>query len=248
VHPWIDEGLPEFARMLWVERTAGHDALISALQEPYRRLQQAERAPASRAPSIGSSSSSSSSSLDDSDRSAREGLIETTSETLYRTKAAAVWWMLRGIVGDQALQESLRVYRSDGRADHNRETLERTVEKSSHKDLRWFFDDWVYHDRGLPRLSIATVAPSQLKGRTGVADGWLIAVEVRNDGDAVADVPVTIRSAASTQQERLRVPPRSSASTRIVFAGTPEEVIVNDGSVPESGPAVHTRTLRLAER
>jgi AsmA protein len=36
---------------------------------------------------------------------------------------------------------------------------------------------------------------------------------------------------------------RSSASTRIVFEGTPDEVIVNDGSVPEIGASTHTKRL-----
>ena len=155
--------------------------------------------------------------------------------------------MLRGIVGDQALQQTLQAYRSDAHADREPQGLQRTLEKFSHKDLQWFFDDWVYHDNGLPRLSIATVAPSELKGRTGVPDGWLIAIEVRNEGDAVADVPVTVRSSASSQTERLRIPPHSSASTRIVFAGTPDEVIVNDGTVPEYGAETHTRELKLGK-
>ena len=241
-HPWIEEGLAEFSRLLWVERVDGHDAALSALQEGYRNLAKAEQAPHSD-PSP--SSVSSSSNPEDMER--RESLIDTTNEVFYRTKAAAVWWMLRGIVGDSALEQSLHVYRSDRRGDRDPDALERTVEKFSHKDLRWFFDDWVYHDRGLPHLSITAITPSELKGRTGVPDGWLIAVEVRNDGDAVADVPITVRSAASTQHERLRIPARSSASTRIVFAGVPEEVIVNDGSVPESGPTVHTRKLTVTK-
>jgi len=57
-----------------------------------------------------------------------------------------------------------------------------------------------------------------------------------------------VLSAASTQVERLRIPGHTSASTRIVFPGTPEEVIVNDGSVPESGPTTHTRKLALAAK
>lgn len=250
-HPWIDEGLAEFSRLLWLERTAGNEAALAAVQEPYRSLARAEAAsPSDTAgtPASTTSSSSSSSNVDGDPNSGRESLVDATGEVFYRTKAAAIWWMLRGIVGDQALQQALQAYRSDPRADNDPEGIERTLEKFSHKDLRWFFNDWVYHDRGLPHLSIASVAPSELKGRTGVPDGWLIAVEVRNDGDAVADVPVTVRSAASTQVQRLRIPGHSSASTRVVFPGTPEEVIVNDGGVPESGPTVHTRKLTLAAK
>lgn len=247
-HPWIGEGLAEFSRLLWLERTRGREAATAALQEGYRNLARAEVAPAPQTAETTSMSSSSSSAPDEASSPARESLLDATDEVFYRTKAAAVWWMLRGTLGDQPLQQALQAYCSDTRADGDPEAMEHFLERFSRKDLRWFFNDWVYHDRGLPHLSIANVAPGELKGRTGIPDGWLIAIEVRNDGDAVADVPVTLRSASSTQTERLRIPARSTASTRIVFAGTPSEVIVNDGSVPESGPTTHTRQLTLASR
>jgi hypothetical protein len=44
---------------------------------------------------------------------------------------------------------------------------------------------------------------------------------------------------------KMRIPGRSSASTRIVFAGTPEQVDANDGGVPETQTSVHTRQLVL---
>src|SRR5207237_6348560 len=94
--------------------------------------------------------------------------------------------------------------------------------------------------------TIANVTPSQLESHNGLPAGWLVAVDVRNEGYAVADVPVTVRSADATQIQRLRIPGRSSASTRIVFAGTPGQVQVNDGSVPETRTAVHTRQLAAA--
>jgi len=247
-HPWIDEGLAEFSRLLWLERTQGREAALAVLEEASRNLMRAEpaAAPASVSGVPEQSSSSSSPNEGEGLEASRPGLNEPTSEVFYRTKAAAVWWMLRGIVGDQALQQALQAYRSDVRADRDPQGFERTLEKTSHKDLRWFFDDWVDHDRGLPRLSIANVVPSELKGRTGVPGGWLIAIEVRNEGDAVAEVPVTVRSSASTQTTRLRVAGHSSATTRVVFPGTPDEVLVNNGSVPESGSSTHTRQLKLS--
>ena len=57
-----------------------------------------------------------------------------------------------------------------------------------------------------------------------------------------------IRSHLSTGEERLRIPGRSSASTRIVFAGTPQQVQVNDGSVPETETGIHTRELVLPKK
>ena len=241
--PWIDEGLAEFSRLLWLERTRGRDAALAALMEPYPALARAETS----GPTSGGTDALAASSSSSSDVQAGTGqtLVSATSEVFYRTKAAAVWWMLRAMLGDQAMQQALQAYRSDARANRDAQGLERILEKFSHKDLQQFFDDWVYYDRGLPRLSIVSVAPGELKGRTGMPDGWLVAVEVRNDGGAVAEVPVTVRSAIASQTQRLRVGAHSTAVTRIVFAGTPDEVLVNDGSVPDSGPPTHTRQLKL---
>ena len=226
--PWIDEGLAQFLSVLWTERTAGRAAALAELQDAARSLALAE-------PELPDSTLS----------PAGTSLATATTDVFYRTKAAAVWWMLRSIVGDDALKQALQTYRLDPRLDLDPIGLQRTLENSSHKDLRWFFDDWVYRDRGLPDLSIVSVTPSQLTSRTGLPAGWLVAVEVRNDGFAAAEVPVTVRSTSASETQRLRIPGRSSASTRIVFAGTPAEVQVNDGGVPETQSTIHTRQLLL---
>jgi hypothetical protein len=227
-HPWIDEGLAQFLSILWTERTSGRAAALAELQDAARPLALIEpELPDSTLSPAGSS------------------LVSATGDIFYRTKAAAVWWMLRSIVGDDALKQALQTYLLDPTLDRDPIGLQRALEKSSHKDLRWFFDDWVYRDRGLPDLSIVSVTPSQLTSRAGLPAGWLIAVEVRNDGYAAAEVPVTVRSSTASETQRLRIPGRSSASTRIVFAGTPAEVEVNDGGVPETQTTLHTRQLLL---
>jgi hypothetical protein len=261
-HPWIDEGLAEFMALVWTERTHGRAAALDALQDAAPALALAEpEVPISAEdrPALppGASSSSPASSTDDTPQSnslptptpsvsvAGVSLAAATGDIFYRTKAAAVWWMLRAIVGDEALKHALQAYRSDARLDLDPEGLERAVEKSSGKVLRWFFNDWVYRDRGLPDLTIAAVTPSQLESRAGLPAGWLVAVDVRNDGYAAAEVPVTVRSGNAAQTQRLRIPGRSSASTRIVFAGRPDQVQVNDGGVPETRTSIHTRDLVL---
>ena len=257
-HPWIDEGLAQFLSLLWTERTTGRDAALAELQEAARTLALAEPENPDADPSSSSSPSSDlqpSSSSTPSDptavhtpflRPAGESLAAATGDVFYRTKAAAVWWMLRSIVGDNALKQALQAYRQDAKLDRDPAAgFEHTLEKTSHKDLRWFFNDWVYLDRGLPDLSIENVTPSQIDTRSGAPAGWLVAVVVHNDGYAEAEVPVTVRSGTASQTTRLRIPGRSSVSTRIVFAGTPTEVDVNDGGVPETQASVHTRQLIL---
>ncbi len=154
--------------------------------------------------------------------------------------------MLRGIVGDTVLKQALQAYRSDPKLDRDPEGFQHTLERFTHKDVRWLFNDWVYHDRGLPDLTIVNVTPSQLESRAGLPAGWLIAIEVHNDGYAEAEVPITVRSGTeSSETQKLRIPGRSSASTRIVCANAPDQVEVNDGTVPETQTSIHTRQLVL---
>jgi hypothetical protein len=226
-HVWLDEGVPQFVSLLWVAESQGREAALAQLQEQVNTLSLAEPAisQAADAGAVGQS------------------LIEARDEVYYRTKAAAVLWMLRDIVGDDALKNALQTYRRDGKGDADPKQFQRVLEKAAKKDLNWFFDDWVYRDRGLADLSIVSVTPRALPSKGDKEASWLIAVEVRNEGAAEVEVPVTVRSGTLTTTEKLRIPGHSSASTRIVFEGEPDEVLVNDGSVPEIASSRHTKEV-----
>jgi Peptidase family M1 domain len=225
-HVWLDEGVAQFMSLLWVEQGQGREVAVQHLQQEAKTLALAEPAPALHA----------------SADAEGQSLIAASDEIYYRTKAAAVLWMLRSLAGDEALKHTLQAYRND-KLDGDPKEFQRVLERTAKKDLGWFFDDWVYRDKGLPDLSIASVTPRALDKIGDKGAGWLVAVEVRNDGDATAEIPVTVRSGTLTATQRLQVPGRSSASTRIVFEGTPDEVLVNDGSVPEVGTSIHTKQL-----
>lgn len=231
-HVWLDEGLAQFLSLLWIEQSEGRDAAIQQLKHQANTLALAEPA------------------VSQANERQQEGqsLILARDEVYYRTKAAAVLWMLRSIAGDDVLKQTLQLYRHDAKHDDDPKEFERVLEQVAHKDLRWFFDDWVYNDRGLPDLRIVSVTPRELPARADKSGGWLVAVEVHNDGDAVAEVPVTVRSGTLSATERIRVPGRSSASTRIVFEKDPEEVFVNDGSVPEVGANTHSKKVVVREK
>ena len=113
------------------------------------------------------------------------------------------------------------------------------LERASGKDLKWFFEDWVYHDRGLPDLSIAGVYPN----KASVPGSYIVAVDVANSGTAEAEVPVSVSSGTTTVTERLRIPAKSRISHRFLLQGQPAEVAVNDGTVPEVEASVHRQTL-----
>jgi hypothetical protein len=227
---WLDEGVPELMSLLWTERSQGRVAALAELQRASVLIALAEPDLAAHPDAAG------------------QALTSAESDPYIRLKSSAVLWQLRELLGDAVFREGLLVFRHSLQTSpelaRNPKSFERTLEHSSGKDLAWFFDDWVYRDRGLPDLTIAAVNPRPLPARLGKNGGSLVAVDVRNDGDSVADVPVTVRAGALTASDRLRIPPHSLRSTRIVFEGTPETVEVNDGSVPELRASTHTLNLQ----
>lgn len=234
-HVWLDEGVAQLMGYLWMERTAGREAAMQEIAAAAVPLAFAE-------PAAGKESG-------DGSKGGGQSLIDARDEVYYRTKAAAVLWMLRAIAGEDNLRQALHVYareeRRDAKRDDDPKEFQRVLEQASHRELGWFFDDWVYRDRGLPDLSIESVNPRQLTAAADGRNGWLVAVVVHNAGDAAVEVPVTVRSGTLTATERIRVLGGASTSTRILFQSDPEQVVVNDGSVPEIGESVHIKQLRM---
>ena len=73
---------------------------------------------------------------------------------------------------------------------------------------------------------------------------WLVAVEVQNNGGTEVEVPVTVRNGSLTNTLPLRVAAGRRATIRVPFEAEPEEVLVNDGSVPEAHTTQHRRSIR----
>ena len=84
-----------------------------------------------------------------------------------------------------------------------------------------------------------------MEAHNGRGAGWLVAVEIRNDGDPAVLVPVTVRSGMLTKTEMIHLAGHTSTTTRILFEGTPSEVILNDGSVPELVASSHVKKVDL---
>ena len=213
---WLNEGVAAFLGSLWIEQTLGQTAAVENLNASRPALALAE--PAS--PGQGSG----------------EDLLHATSAVYYRTKADYVLWMLRDIAGDKPLANALQAY--DPTQDTKPEYFQKLLERASGKDLQWFFNDWVYNDRGLPDFSIVKVFPSR-EGRLQV----LVAVDIVNDGYAAAEVPVTVKGMSGSTTERVRVPGRGRITYRIPFSEDPIEVDVNDGTVPEVRDSVHEKII-----
>ena len=88
----------------------------------------------------------------------------------------------------------------------------------------------------------ATAASSG--GGAPAPGSWLVAVEVKNNGGTEVEVPVTVRNGSLTNTLPLRIAAGSRATIRVPFEAEPEEVLVNDGSVPEAHTTQHRRSIR----
>ena len=233
--PWMDDGLAQFFALLWTERQNGRAAANAELGELVRPVTLAEPDPSASGP-----------------MPTGQPLIHASDELFYRRKAAAVWWMLRGIAGEGNLHQALGAWRtqpaSTASPAEQATAFEHLLEKISHKDLAWFFNDWVLRDRGLPDLSITAVEAAQQPVTPGHPSGWVVAVTVRNEGGAVADVPVAVHSGANRIENRMRIPGQSTTTQRVLVETAPTSVEVNDGSTPEIAASIHTRQVNLQVR
>ena len=238
---WIGEGLASFMGSLWTEKQQGRDKALESLEAGRPALALAEP------PSPG--------------ESAGQPLPQAISPVYYRTKATYVFWMLRSMVGDEALSAALRAYdpAADLRLGYSQsqgnpqakavsspsssngleKLVHRTVEQAGlSNDLSWFFADWVNADKGLPDLSISSVYPTAED-----AGNWLVTVNIANAGYAAAEVPVTVRSNGSSITRRVLVPAHGSVPQRLLILGKPIDVQVNDGTVPETQATIHITKL-----
>jgi hypothetical protein len=244
--PWLDEGLAQFVSLLWIEQQQGRAAALAQLNDLLAPLALAEPTPeqlsTAQIPTTNLGAPG-------PDSGTREGqpLISATTEIYTRRKAASIFWQLRALAGDQPLQQALTAFRTQplSHAPPADQALafEQLLERTSGKDLAWFFNDWVFHDRGLPDLTLVDVTPRELPAGPGHNIGWLVAVTVRNEGAAAAEVPLVIRSGTFSHTEPIRIPGLSSVTSRIVVESAPTEVLLNDGSVPEVRTSIHTRDV-----
>lgn len=209
--PWIEEGLAHFAQALYLERDKGRAVALDYMGLHRFALSQVDAqttAPRSE---------------DEVNRS----LVNTTSEELYRSKAMYVWWMLRDMVGDPALKKALAAYRPE--EDKEPSYMQRLISAQTQRDLEWFFDDWVYRDHGLPDFKVdAAFARKTMK------NSFMLTVTLENLGTAGAEVPVVIRFTGGELMRRMEVRAKSKSTVRVETTGVPLDIVVNDGSVPES--------------
>jgi aminopeptidase N len=209
--PWIHEGLAHFAEAVYrKQKQDGREAALDFLNLHRTTFVEAEKDVAASTP-----------------KNPGQPLATTFDESYYRSKAAYVWWMLCDMIGEDALKQAIHNYRAAD--DKDPKYVEQLIAAAAKRDLGWFFDDWVYQDRGLPDFRVLAAHPWKSTKGTQI-----VTVTIENLGGAGAEVPFTIRFGSGQITRRIEVRAKSTATTRVEVPGTATEVVVNDGSVPES--------------
>jgi hypothetical protein len=210
--PWINEGLAHFAQALYLEHQSGRQAALDYMAQHRFALSALDQEKQTTIPR----------SEDEVNRS----LVNTTDEELYRSKAMCVWWMLRDMIGDQALKKALASYRPE--EDKEPSYMQRLIQAQTQRDLEWFFDDWVYRDRGIPEFKVESAFT-----RKTLPGAYMLTITLNNLGTAGAEVPFTVKFAGGEVSKRLVVRGKSNGVIRVEVPKLPEEIVINDGSVPE---------------
>jgi hypothetical protein len=219
--PWVYEGLAHFAEAMYRQEQGGRQAALDLLGLHRAAFLDSEKeVAAALQKSVGQKIVE--------PKNLGQPLAGTFDETYYRSKAAYVWWMLRDMIGDDALKQAIGKYRAEDNTDRDPKYVERLIEAAAQRDLAWFFDDWVYRDRGLPDLRVQSVHPWKTE-----KGAQMFTVTLENLGNAGAEVPLTAVFNGGEITKRIEVHANSTATTRVEVPGTASEIVVNDGSIPE---------------
>lgn len=211
---WIRDGLGRYAEALYLRQKNGRGPAVAYLNSRLSILIEAEKG-------IGAGDHKGK-----EDSREDSALINSADEAYVQTKAMYVWWMLNDMLDDH-LFDSLLSY--EGASDRTPDYLQQVLESKTKRNLEWFFDDWVYHDRGLPDFRVESVYSHEAP-----QGNYLVTVTIENLGGAGAEVPVIVRFDNGETSERLEVRGKAKGVMRIRTPKPPTEVLVNDGSVPES--------------
>ena len=134
-HLWLSEGFASYMTDIYIEKKYGREAFTEQLQK--EREDVIDFARRSKSPVVDSTAN----------------LMSLLNGNSYQ-KGAWVLHMLRNEVGDSTFHQIIQTYYNTYKGG-NAETrdFEAVAERVSGKDLKWFFDQWLYRP-GIPRLLI----------------------------------------------------------------------------------------------
>lgn len=132
-HLWLSEGFATYMTNLYWEKKYGREAMNERLEDDREKI--IDFAESSPHPVVDST----------------ENLMSLLNANSYQ-KGGWILHMLRNEVGDSVFHQIIRSYYDEYKGS-NAETrdFETVAEKVSGKDLKWFFDQWLYRP-GVPQL------------------------------------------------------------------------------------------------
>lgn len=228
--PWISEGLAHYAQAFDIDQQHGRKAALDYLNAHGTLLVESEK----------QASPSASTSKQSEDTVASRSLINTSDEIYLQAKAMWVFWMLHDMIGPSFDMVISSYHPSE---DKDPSYMPRLIASHTQRDLEWFFDDWVYRDRGLPDFKVESAF-----SRSTVTKSYMVAVTIENLGTAGAEVPVIVKFAGGEVSKRLEVRAKSRATIRVETPAPAQEIQVNDGSVPEANLANNTFKVEASQK
>jgi aminopeptidase N len=207
---WLSEGFATYFAGLFIENQDGEAAFREYMEDAARRYFNFEKQAASFP-------------IHDTETKDLMGLLNPNN---YE-KGAWVLHMLRSRLGDDAFFKGLRAYyNAHKEANATTEDLRAALEKSSGKDLKQFFQRWVYGD-GDPRYELSWGSME----RASVTNVTIRLIQLQA-GDAFLD-PVPVEFTVSGKNvRRTIVPTGKSTQTTVQLPGNPSAVTIDpDGTL-----------------
>ncbi len=202
-HLWITNGMARYAEVMWIEQTAGPEAMEAELRDNYVEALTIERPPLSQ--------------------SAR---LEDYSPEFWASTAAkgsAVLNMLRYVIGEAPFRAALREFAEQNAwKSVSTDDFRRTAEAVSKRNLQGFFIQWI-ESSGAPRFDIEyTVYRTQ--------KGFRVMGKISQDLDTFR-MPVQLRIETEGNPEEAEVEVVGPSTEFVVEAfGRPKRVIVDPNS------------------
>jgi len=145
------------------------------------------------------------------------------------------------LVGDSALKKAITAYRPE--QDKEPSYMPRLIAAQTQRDLEWFFDDWVYRDRGLPDFQVESAF-----SRKTMTGSFMLTITLDNLGTAGAEVPIIVKFSGGEIVKRLEVHAKNKGVIRVEVPAAPQQIVVNDGSVPERDITNNTFKVESTEK
>lgn len=134
-HLWLSEGFATYMTNIFMEHKYGRDSLVKRLQQEKREV--INFAKRSNNPVVDSTSA----------------FMDLLNANSYK-KGGWILHMLRQEVGDQTFKNIIRTYYEKYKFKNaDTRNFQQVAETVSGKDMKWFFDQWLYKP-GIPQLDV----------------------------------------------------------------------------------------------